>query len=225
LFTDKKKPGQMTGLFFFDICDMRDIFLLLGSNRGDRLKMLEQAKTMIAENCGSIIRISSLYESEPWGFTDDTPFINQVVELETAMNPEELMEQLMAIETKLGRFRIGNWKQEAGCRMQDAGSCISEPGEHESCIGSVATINREHSKPYSSRTIDIDILFFGQKMIFTEKLMIPHPRLHERRFTLEPMNEIAPGFIHPILKKNINTLLENCTDQHKVSSGVFRAKG
>ncbi len=56
------------------------------------------------------------------------------------------------------------------------------------------------------RTIDLDILFYNKEAIKTPNLEIPHPRMHKRAFVLNPMNELAPELIHPILKKSINTL-------------------
>jgi 2-amino-4-hydroxy-6-hydroxymethyldihydropteridine diphosphokinase len=69
---------------------------------------------------------------------------------------------------------------------------------------------------YLPRIIDIDILFYNGSIIETEKLVIPHPKLHLRRFTLEPLQEIAPDLIHPILGKTIQKLLEICTDDSKI---------
>jgi 2-amino-4-hydroxy-6-hydroxymethyldihydropteridine diphosphokinase len=65
---------------------------------------------------------------------------------------------------------------------------------------------------YSSRTIDVDILFFNDEIIKNESLEIPHPRLHERMFTLKPLQEVAAGLIHPVLKKPVEKLLQECTD-------------
>ncbi len=69
---------------------------------------------------------------------------------------------------------------------------------------------------YSSRTIDIDILYFNNDVIDTDKLTIPHPGMHERMFTLVPLAEIAPDFIHPILHVNSKELLDICPDDSKV---------
>lgn len=71
-------------------------------------------------------------------------------------------------------------------------------------------------KQYSSRTIDIDILFFDDLILDELSLKIPHPLLHERRFVLEPLCEIAPGLVHPVLKLSLSTLLANCTDLNSV---------
>ena len=69
-----------------------------------------------------------------------------------------------------------------------------------------------NSKLYSSRPIDIDLIFYGDAVIDTPKLTIPHPRMHLRRFVLQPMCEIAPYYKHPILNKTLTELLNECTD-------------
>jgi 2-amino-4-hydroxy-6-hydroxymethyldihydropteridine diphosphokinase len=69
---------------------------------------------------------------------------------------------------------------------------------------------------YLDREMDVDILFIGDAKIETEHLVVPHPRLHLRRFVLEPMCELAPDFIHPILMTSIEELLKDCTDPSKV---------
>ena len=68
---------------------------------------------------------------------------------------------------------------------------------------------------YESRPLDIDVLFYGSKIIQTTQLTIPHPKLHTRRFVLVPLCEIAADFIHPVLDKPIFTLLDECQDQLK----------
>ena len=71
---------------------------------------------------------------------------------------------------------------------------------------------REKKSGYSSRTIDIDILFYDDEIINSESLSIPHPQLHNRKFVLAPLCEIAPSKIHPVLKKSIQNLLDECHD-------------
>ncbi len=66
------------------------------------------------------------------------------------------------------------------------------------------------------RTVDIDILFFGDTQMNTEFLTLPHPRLHLRRFVLEPLAKIAPNFVHPVLELEIADILENLTDSSDV---------
>lgn len=66
------------------------------------------------------------------------------------------------------------------------------------------------------RTLDIDILFYDDFVISSDQLIIPHPRLHLRRFVLTPLVDIAPHFIHPVLKKSIEVLLNECPDEKAV---------
>lgn len=68
---------------------------------------------------------------------------------------------------------------------------------------------RPTPKRWQPRPIDLDILFYGNQIVETQKLKIPHPLLHERLFVLEPLNEIAPDFVHPIFKINVAKLLQN----------------
>lgn len=69
---------------------------------------------------------------------------------------------------------------------------------------------------YQGRTMDIDILFYGNKIIDTETLTIPHPKVEGRLFVLMPIAEISPEFVHPILKKDMQKLLQDCTDSGKI---------
>lgn len=71
---------------------------------------------------------------------------------------------------------------------------------------------------YGPRIIDIDILFYNNDVIDTKSLKVPHPFLHERRFALMPLAEIAGNIIHPVLQKTINKLLRECSDD----SGVYK---
>jgi 2-amino-4-hydroxy-6-hydroxymethyldihydropteridine diphosphokinase len=73
-------------------------------------------------------------------------------------------------------------------------------------------LGRERKEKWGSRVIDIDILFYGDEVISEPGLEIPHPQLHNRRFTLEPLGELAPGFIHPTLKRTILQLKTELKD-------------
>ena len=153
-----------------------NVFILLGSNLGDRETLINQACKMMEEKCGEIVDKSSLYESEPWGFKSEQWFLNQVVVIDTVLQPDLLMNILLSIEKDLGRDRS-----------------VCHDG-------------------YVSRPIDLDILYYGDKIIETQMVTVPHPRLHERRFTLLPLCEIAPDFVHPLLKMTNMHLLELCMD-------------
>ena len=73
-------------------------------------------------------------------------------------------------------------------------------------------LGRVRDQKYGPRTIDIDILFYGQEVINEPGLVIPHPHLPNRRFALECLNDIAGPYVHPVLHKSVKTLLEECTD-------------
>jgi 2-amino-4-hydroxy-6-hydroxymethyldihydropteridine diphosphokinase len=85
------------------------------------------------------------------------------------------------------------------------------------CLSVERQLGRErHKNKYEARTIDIDILFYGDEIINREGLKIPHPNLHLRRFILLPFCEIAPERVHPILHKTMERILEECRDNGKV---------
>ena len=154
------------------------VYLGLGTNRGDKPGNLERAINLIAERTGNIFSRSSVYITEPWGFSDDEYFLNQVVGVKTAMEPMPLLISIKEIENGLGRHRTGTG--------------------------------------YQPRTIDIDILFYNDLISQTSDLKIPHPLLHERKFVLIPLAEIAGENIHPVYKKSVHALLAECQDQSNV---------
>ena len=152
---------------------MNIIFLLLGSNLGNRKEFLQQAVEQIEAEVAPLTRASSVYETQSWGKTDEPDYLNQVLELQTTMPAREVLQKVLAIEHSLGRKREEKW---------------------------------------GSRVIDIDILFYGNVIINEPDLKIPHPELHNRRFTLEPLAEIASDFVHPGLNKDILQLKNELND-------------
>ncbi len=161
--------------------EMEEVFLLLGSNRGERRQILERALALVGERAGEVSQLSSLYETEPWGFEDAVPFLNQAAALRTVREPLELLGILQGIEEELGRRRP---------------------------VGGAG--------PYLPRTIDIDILLWGGRVIRGSRLTVPHPRLALRRFALVPLAEIAAEAVDPLTGLTVARLLERCDDHGSV---------
>ena len=159
---------------------MEKCCILFGSNMGDKNEIFAQASLLINKRCGRIVAVSSPYESEPWGFKAEEWFLNRLIIVETELEPEELLQQLLEIEKELGRVR------------------------HPEVEG------------YTSRTVDLDILYFGSRIVLTDSLTIPHPRLHQRRFALLPLCEMMPQFVHPAFDLTQTELLRRCLDFSEV---------
>lgn len=84
------------------------------------------------------------------------------------------------------------------------------------CQSIEESCGRVRTFPNAPRTLDLDILLYGGEVIRDERLIIPHPRLQERRFVLEPLSRIAPNLIHPVIRKPVRVLLEQCPDRSEV---------
>jgi len=84
---------------------MKTAFLLTGGNLGNRLQNLERAASLIEENCGDILQLSSVYQTAAWGFTNQPDFYNQAIVLQTLLQPDALMQALLDIEKIMGRER------------------------------------------------------------------------------------------------------------------------
>lgn len=155
-------------------------YLLLGSNQGDREKMLLAAHAKIGKQVGKILSESSIIESEPWGFESTLWFYNQVLVVDTHLNSFDLLRVVHVIEDQIGRRRVGNL-----------------PG-------------------YQSRCIDIDILYYGEEVIDTSDLVIPHPHIADRVFTLVLLYELSPYGRHPVLQKTHCALRRACRDKTRI---------
>lgn len=142
------------------------VYLALGSNLGDRRANIHAAVANLAASV-EIKKTSSLYESDPWGYTKQGPFLNSACFGVTGLSPFALLNEIKLIESKMGR---------------------------------------EISFRNAPRAIDIDILIYGQEIIDTDSLIIPHPHMCERAFVLAPLVEIAPELIHPVLGTSVKQL-------------------
>jgi 2-amino-4-hydroxy-6-hydroxymethyldihydropteridine diphosphokinase len=156
---------------------MNRCYLLIGGNQGNRTLQLETAVRLIKHRCGTLAQASHIYETAPWGKTDQAHFLNQVLELETSLTATDLLHEILSIEESMGRYR---------------------------------------EEKYGPRVIDIDILLFNHEIIDLLDLKVPHPALPVRRFALEPLNELAPHYYHPVEHKSIRQLLQECPDTLEV---------
>ena len=86
-------------------------YLLLGSNLGNKENNLGTARNHISSSVGTIIKISSIYNSEAWGFTDQPAFLNQVLQVETSLNPQQLLREILNIEILMSRIRTNKWRE------------------------------------------------------------------------------------------------------------------
>lgn len=138
---------------------------------------LRQAQQLINDEIGIVLRCSHVYESKAWGFTAAEDFKNQAMVVDTDLSPAELLAAIQDIECKLGRDRDAEAQEK-----------------------------QRSGELYSSRIIDIDILFYDDLQVDTTDLVIPHPLMHEREFVLAPLSEIAPKKVHPVLGKTVEQL-------------------
>ena len=140
----------------------------LGSNLGDRKANLEAAIAALERVDGvSVTKRSHFYETEPVGEVDQPEFLNMAVEIETALEPIELLNAIKEIETELGRRPSFRW---------------------------------------GPRTIDIDMVLWGDRVVESDRFALPHKEFRNRAFVLAPLAEIAPDAVDPVTGKTVAEL-------------------
>jgi len=161
----------------------KEIYLSLGSNLGDRVKQLEEARGHLLEQVGTAGKVSRIYESEPWGYSSDHRFCNCCISVFTSLEPLPVLEAILRIEQEMGRRR---------------------------------NAPRNRGEGYADRSIDIDLLLFGDLQVNHPRLVLPHPALADRRFVLLPLTDIAPRILHPVLGITVEQMLQQCSDEGEV---------
>ncbi len=161
---------------------MYDVYIGLGSNKGNRERHLSVANKIISSLTGVYtLKRSSVYFTEPWGKKDQNWFLNQAVYLKCTpeWTPLTFLRALLDVELEMGRERSEKW---------------------------------------GPRNIDIDLLLFGDCVINTEELILPHPYITQRAFVLVPLLEINPLLKLPtgeLLKDELKKL-DYCVKDKKI---------
>lgn len=150
--------------------------ILAGGNVGDTAEVFRRAERLLEERGVAIVARSHTFESEAWGFESEQKFLNYAFEVEVAMGCEALLEKLQEVEELLGRNRA-----EEQQRKESSG------------------------ERYASRTIDLDIMFFEEEHIKTERLSVPHPLIMEREFAIVPLCDLM-GCTRKALKDKIERI-------------------
>ena len=155
---------------------MARVFMGIGSNEGDRLENISQAVWQLGGIPGiRVSQMATIYDTEPVGGPPQPEFLNTVVELETMLSPQQLLDTVKGVERKMGRLPSG--------------------------------------PRWGPRVIDLDILLYDEGVLNEPNLIIPHPRMHERRFVLEPLAQLIPEFRHPLLGHTMAELLAHLVVQ------------
>ena len=152
--------------------------ILGGGNIGDVEKRLEQAERLIGERAGEVVAHSAFHTSKAWGFRSQNDFTNRAFVVNTSLSAEQLLDVLQSIECELGRDREQEYREKL----------LS-------------------GEPYASRKIDLDILLYGNELVATERLHIPHPRIMQREFALEPLCEVT-GLTHEQMRERIEKIVK-----------------
>ncbi|MFP5262149.1 MAG: 2-amino-4-hydroxy-6-hydroxymethyldihydropteridine diphosphokinase [Blastocatellia bacterium] len=202
------------------------VYLGLGSNLGDREANLREAAERIRGLGLEVVRASSIYETEPVGYADQPWFLNQVIEARVA--PDLTFN---ADEETVALFKMTSGYPSEMARLR-AREMIQVEEMLRALHGIEDEMGRARTIPNGPRVIDIDILLFSDmegiiasittaadgagRNVGRAKPIIPHPRMHERRFVLEPLCEIAPDLMYRPLKMTCRELLAALDDPSTV---------
>ncbi len=170
---------------------MTRVFLSLGSNLGDRLELLQKAVGLLTATEGvRLLDASRLYETEPW----------ESVPGQTVQRAGWFLNCVVAIETTLSPAAL-----------------LKRVHQIENALGRVRLGGSPEATRYEPRTLDMDILLYGEQVISApDDLHIPHLLMHERGFVLKPLADLEPELEHPVLYRTVRELLLELEDEHQV---------
>ena len=175
---------------------MARVYLSLGSNLGDRVALLRAAVTRLRGGDLSVVAASPLYESEPW---EEEPG-------QTEIERPWFLNCVVEVETALSPRALLD-------RVQAV----------EAALGRVRLPGlTPEARRFTPRTVDIDIIFYGDAVISApDDLHVPHLLAAERGFVLRPLADLAPDLTHPTLYRPVRELLEELADEHEVRRGAY----
>lgn len=166
------------------------IYLSLGSNLGNPTLNLEQAIDILNERAGKVISRSSFYHTEPWGFESENEFVNGCIALITTFTPLEMLKLTQEIEREIGRTAKSNGSY--ADRIIDIDLLL---------------IDQIDADETDLNTPDVPLTGPGKPVVMNvENLVIPHPLMHKRTFVMDPLSEIEPEKIHPVLLKSLEEI-------------------
>ena len=184
------------------------IILSIGTNIGDREQNIENAVKALGE-IGKVTAISPIYTSEPWGFESENGFYNIALTMESELSPLDLLRETQRIEKELGR--TAKTTTEYADRVIDID--IIDYDNQIIKISQQSTVNSQQQGVWTQRVVPDDTKEQNNSQLKNASLLtLPHPLMHLRNFVLYPLVDIAPEWVHPILKLTTLELKEKSGD-------------
>ena len=159
------------------MAELHTAFISVGSNLGDKLENCQQGVSSLTQSSCRLVAQSNIYRTEPVDYLDQDWFVNYVIQIETRLQPLQLLQSIQTIQKEAGRER--------------------------------------DEIRFGPRILDLDIILYDVLRMNASDLTIPHPRMHKRRFVLQPLCDINPTLIHPVFNVDIQSLLSALDDNEQ----------
>lgn len=157
------------------VTTVHEVYISVGSNLGGKLDNCLKGIAALTESGQSTLQcVSRFFRTSPVDYARQDWFVNAVVKIKTALDPSALLDELTAIQQRMGR--------------------------------------KADTIRFGPRVLDLDILLYDDLVMRTPRLEIPHPRMHKRAFVLQPICDIEPTIVHPVLGKTVTELLQRLDD-------------